>query len=394
MLGKITFQNKELNMDANNIENILNQRNNDRVSFIDRIEDPYQLCEQMVAIANGNGGMVIIGINRSGESLQLGQNDIVSAMRMITQASFELIQPSIFPKTQIVTYLNAKAIVINIPYCFQKPYCTIGGRFLIKKDNDIKEMNIDELRELFQEKMVNQADQMIIEGLDHKQIDFEMFQSFFKKKFQIEMPEHIPLMTILESMKLASNGQINTSGMLLFGTYPTEKFALSQIVAMAFFGNDTSVLEYRDSENYEGNIPQLFEKGFDFIDKNLSAASEENSLLKEIPKYVVQEILINALVHRSYYMDYFTSGNTVISVFDDRIEIESPGALPDNLCTDSIKNGNAFQRNPTISNYLIDIIPFRGIGLGLSSIVEDYPGIVLMDDPDSDQFKVIIKRPE
>jgi len=382
-------------MDAINIEDILSQESNDQISFIDRIEDPYQLCEQMVAIANGNGGKVVIGVNRSGQSSGLTEDDIVSIMRMITQASFELIQPSIFPKTQIVDYSHAKTILIQIPYGFQKPYCTVGGRFLVKKENDIIEMNLDELRELFQEKMVHQADQMIIEGLDHRQIDFKTFQAFFKKKFQVDLPEHIPLITILESMKLASNGQINASGMLLFGIYPTEKFALSQIVAMAFFGKDTSVLEYRDSENFEGTIPQLFDSGLDFIEKNLSAAADDNSDLKEIPKYVIQEILINALVHRSYFMDYFTSGNTVISVFDDRLEIESPGALPDNLRIDSIKNGIAFQRNPTIANFLTDIIiPFRGIGLGLSSIVADYPGIELIDDPDSDQFKVIIRRPE
>jgi len=382
-------------MGAINIEDILKQEGNDQISFMDRIENPYQLCEQMVAIANGNGGKVVIGVNNSGKSSELDQDDIVSAMRMITQASFELIQPSIFPKTQMVDYLNAKTIVIQIPSGFQKPYCTIGGRFLIKKENDILELNIDELRELFQEKMVHQADQMIIDGLDHRQIDIETFQTFFQKKFQIDLPAHISLITILESMKLASNGQINTSGMLLFGTYPTEKFALSQIVAMAFFGNDTSVLEYRDSENFEGTIPQLFNSGLDFIEKNLSAAAEERSDLKEIPKYVIQELLINALVHRSYYMDYFTSGNTVISVFDDRVEIESPGALPENVSIDSIKNGSAYQRNPTIANYLTDIIiPFRGIGLGLSSIVADYSGIELIDDPDSDQFKVIIKRPE
>jgi len=382
-------------MDAISIEDILNQKSNDQVSFIDRVEDPYQLCEQMVAIANGNGGIIIIGVNRSGDFLQLCQDDIVSLMRMITQASFELIQPSIFPKTQIVEYLEFKTIMIQIPSGCQKPYCTIGGKFLIKKENDIQEMSLDELRELFQEKMVYQADQMVIEGMDHHQIDLENFQTFFKKKFHIDLPKHIPIVTILESMKLASNGQVNTSGMLLFGKYPTEKFFLSQIVAMAFFGKDTSVLEYRDSDNLEGTIVQLFNNGLDFIEKNLSAAAEENTDLKEIPRYLIQEILINALVHRSYYMDYFSSGNTVISVFDDRFEIESPGALPDNLSIDSIKTGNAFQRNPTLANYLIDIItPFRGIGLGLSSVVADYPGIEFIDDTDSDQFKVIVRRPE
>ncbi|ETR72395.1 MAG: transcriptional regulator [Candidatus Magnetoglobus multicellularis str. Araruama] len=380
-------------MNPINIEEILQKNDHDQFTFMDRIEDPYQLCEQMVAIANGNGGLVVIGLNASGESSQLNQNDIVSAMRMITQASFELVQPSIFPKTQIIDYKDAKSIVIEIPSGYQKPYCTVSGRFLTKKDSDIQEMGLDDLRALFQEKMVTQADQMIIEGLDQEQIDIDIFKPFFQKKYQVDLPDHIPLMTILESMKLASNGRINTTGMLLFGIYPTEEFALSQIIAMAFFGNDTSDLEYRDSETFEGTIPQLFENGFDFIVRNLTASQEENEGLKDIPDNIIQEILINSLVHRSYYMDYFTSGNTVISVFDDRVEIESPGALPENLSIKTIQSGAAFQRNPTIAKYIIDMLPFRGIGLGLSAIVADYPGIEMIDEPDSDQFKVIIKRP-
>ncbi|KPA18282.1 transcriptional regulator, partial [Candidatus Magnetomorum sp. HK-1] len=209
-----------------------------------------------------------------------------------------------------------------------------------------------------------------------------------------DLPQHIPLMTILESMKLASNGQINIAGMLLFGIYPNENFALSQIVAMSFFGNDTSMLEYRDSDNFEGTIPHLYKEGFDFIQRNLTASADENKALLKIPEKIIQEVLINALVHRSYFLDYFTSGNIVISVFDNRVEIESPGILPETLTIESIKSGIAFQRNSTLSNYLIDMISFRGIGLGVSSILSDYPGIELIDDEDSDQFKVIIKRPD
>ncbi|MBF0450383.1 MAG: putative DNA binding domain-containing protein [Candidatus Magnetomorum sp.] len=382
-------------MNSFNIEAIFKQEGNEGLSFIERIEDPHQLCEEMVAIANANGGLLIIGVNQSGESMKLSDDDIVSAMRMITQVSFEYVHPSIFPKTQLVDYQEAKAIVIQIPAGIQKPYCTVTGRFLIKTESKtIEEIEIDDLRHFFQEKMITQADQMIVEGADHRHIDIENFQQFFEKKFTVGLPGHIPLMTILESMKLASNGQINTAGMLLFGSFPNENFSLSQIVAMSFYGNDTSVLEYRDSDNFEGTIAQLFDQGMNFIQQNLAAPMKENPSLKEIPEKVIQEVLINALVHRSYYMDYFTSGNIVISVFDNRIEIESPGALPEILTLDSIKTGTAFQRNSTIAHYLTDMLPFRGIGLGISAILSKYPGIELIDDEDSDQFIVVIKRPE
>jgi len=378
-----------------NIEDIFKQEESENLTFIERIEDPHQLCKQMVAMANANGGILVIGANQTGDLTQLTNDDIVSYLRMITQVSFEYVHPSIFPKTHLNDYQGSKIIVLHIPSDIQKPYCTVSGHFLIKKaSRTIEEMDQDELRDFFQEKLITKADQLIVEGADHRFIDIEKFQLFFKQRFKVDLPKHIPLMTILESMKLASNGQINTSCMLLFGNYPNEQFSLSQIVAMSFYGNDTSVLEYRDSENFEGTISELFEQGMMFIQKNLSAPMEEKPELKEIPDYIIQEVLINALVHRSYYMDYFTSGNIVISVFDDRVEIENPGALNETLSLKSIKKGIALQRNATLSNYLIDMLPFRGIGLGISAILSKYPEIDYINDEDSDQFKVIIKRPE
>ena len=382
-------------MNPINFQDLVSKEENESLSFVERVEDPHHLCEQMVAIANSNGGYVIIGVKKDGTPSGLTEDDIVGTMRMITQVSFEYVQPSIFPKTRIVDYKGSKAIVVQIPLGLQKPYCTVRGTFLIKTNsNSIDNIDHDDLRELFQEKMVNKADQIIIEGLDHNNIDIDLFKKYFKKKYKIDLPKHIPLMTILESMKLASNGQVNITGMLLFGLYPNEQFSLSQVVAMAFYGNDTSMLEYRDSDNFEGTIPDLLEKAIDFIQRNLKASSEEDSSLLEIPEKIITEVLVNALVHRSYYLDYFTSGNIVISVFDNRVEIESPGMLSETLTIESIKNGTAFQRNSNLSNHIIDLIPFRGIGLGVSAILSEYPGIELIDDEDSEQFKVIIKRPE
>jgi len=382
-------------MILNNLEDYFKQGESENLSFLKRIEDPHQLCEQMVAIANVNGGLIIIGASSSGELSDLSNDDIVSTLRMITQVAFEYVHPSIFCKTQIETYQNSRIVMIQIPPGTQKPYCTVSGQFLIKTEsNNIEDIDHDDLRDLFSEKMIFQADQMIIEGSDHTYINLENFQQFFKNKFKIDLPENIPLITMLESMKLASNGQVNTSGMLLFGNYPNEKFSLSQIVAMSFYGNDTSVLEYRDSDNYEGTIVELFHKGMSFIYKNLAEPMKENHSLKEIPEIIIQEVLINALVHRSYYLDYFTSGNIVLSVFDNRVEIESPGALYETLTIERIQKGKAFHRNATIANYLKDLLPFRGIGLGISTILSNYQGIEFIDDDDSDQFKVIINRPE
>ena len=103
---------------------------------------------------------------------------------------------------------------------------------------------------------------------------------------------------------------------------------------------------------------------------------------------------MNALIHRSYHLDYLISGNIRISIFDNRIEFENPGCLVDNLTIAQITKGKVAQRNSLLSHFAQDIIPFRGVGLGIISILSNYPEIEFFNDVEGDQFKVIIYRPE
>jgi len=95
-----------------------------------------------------------------------------------------------------------------------------------------------------------------------------------------------------------------------------------------------------------------------------------------------------ALIHR----DYFISAPIRVFVFRDRVEIISPGHLPNNLTVDNIKAGNSNARNPTLASHASHILPYRGIGSGIITALEKYPAIDFVDDRDGNLFKVILKR--
>lgn len=109
----------------------------------------------------------------------------------------------------------------------------------------------------------------------------------------------------------------------------------------------------------------------------------------EIPQPVLEELLINALIHR----DFFVSGNIRLLIFDNRIEIISPGKLPNNLTVEKIKRGVSIKRNQTLASFAFDLIPYRGIGSGILRALRQYPHIEFIDEVEIEQFKAIIKRP-
>ena len=89
------------------------------------------------------------------------------------------------------------------------------------------------------------------------------------------------------------------------------------------------------------------------------------------------------------------AGNSIrVLVFRDRIEIISPGHLPDNISTEEIKQGKTKRRNPVLSEHAAHLLPFRGLGSGIHRALAAWPHIELQDHKNGNEFKAILTRPE
>jgi ATP-dependent DNA helicase RecG len=80
-------------------------------------------------------------------------------------------------------------------------------------------------------------------------------------------------------------------------------------------------------------------------------------------------------------------------VFEDRIEIKSPGKLPNSLTEAQIQKGIRRSRNNIISSFAPDLLEYRGAGSGIVRAFQSYSEIILNNDIDAEQFNVTIKRP-
>jgi len=84
---------------------------------------------------------------------------------------------------------------------------------------------------------------------------------------------------------------------------------------------------------------------------------------------------------------------TVLFIFSDRIEIISPGHLPNHLTVEKIRTGNSIIRNPILASFVAKgLLPYRGLGSGIRRALKHWPNICFTDDREGNMFIVSVKR--
>lgn len=190
----------------------------------------------------------------------------------------------------------------------------------------------------------------------------------------------------------AENGQMTIAGLLLFSKKPQLRRPAFMIKAIGFLGNEVRNIEYRDSEDMNGTLDEQFKNGLSFLTRNLRKLQKNQGFNSEgeleVPKIVLEELLVNALLHR----DYFIDSPIKLSICDNRIEFISPGKLPNTLNIEKIKSGISIMRNPILVSIGSKLLPYRGVGTGIRRAIKFYSKIDFINDTEGEIFKVIVHR--
>lgn len=195
-------------------------------------------------------------------------------------------------------------------------------------------------------------------------------------------------------MNLATDdGFLNLAGALMFAERPEWIKPQFVVKAIRYPGNEIHVSNYLDTEDFEGPLKKVFDDALGFLMRNLHKLQAGRGVnapgQPEIPENVFEELLVNALVHR----DYLVNAPIRLFIFDNRIEIISPGHLPNNLTVEKIRTGNSNIRNPILVSYVAKgLLPYHGLGSGIKRTLEQWPQIEFVDDHDGCLFTVTVTR--
>ncbi|MCP4214533.1 MAG: hypothetical protein GY765_07740 [bacterium] len=365
-----------------------------RTQFKEIFNNSEQLAAEMVALSKSKGGIIIIGVTDDNKVKGLEPKDINRLNQLISNTATEVVKPPITPFTEIIEIKGRNILTVEVKEGINKPYCTNKNVFYTKVGADKRKISREELLRLFQASGHLSADEMIVYDTTADDLNIDKFKKFFEKNYDQSIKDTgIPLDKLLRNLNLFKDGHLNLAGLLLFGEHPQRFKPIFMIKAVSFFGNDMAGSEYRDSEDINGDMEALYKDGMGFLKRNLQKlqmGQDFNSLgILEVSKIALQEVLQNALIHRNY----FKNAPIRVLIFDDRIQIISPGQLPNGLTIENIIYGNSVARNHVIASFAGKLLPYRGLGTGIKRAVKEQPNIQFINDTDGEQFIVTIPRP-
>jgi predicted HTH transcriptional regulator len=318
---------------------------------------------------------------------------------LISNASSQNCVPPIHTITQNLIIDQKLIVVISVPQGIQKPYHTSKPvEYLIKSGADKRQMSTQELQ-----RMVLQSAGISTEELPIHQSNFETdidkgkLYLYFEKENQINLPDFLvqndlKYHQLLKNLNIVTDDYLNLVGLLYFGKSVERVRPMFMIKAVNILGNDFGDTKYISNDDIYGTLDQQYTSSTLFINSQIAKIQKSETFnrlgVPEISPLAVQEAIANALVHR----DYSIQSSVRVFLFTNRLEIISPGCLPNHLSVEKIKMGTALARNPIIHFYASKILPYRGLGTGIKRILKEHPKTDFINDRDGHQFKVVMWR--
>jgi len=372
---------------------IIERDEDSKHQFKANVSNETSLAQEMIAFSNTIGGMLIIGVNDDGTIAGLTRADMGRLSNLVSNAASQQVKPPINTITENLSLDGGLVMVVHVQPGISKPYMDKNGIIWVKSGADKRKATArEEIQRMYQSAGLIHGDEIPVATMTVADLNERAFSTFYQKAFEEPLDEQdLPITQLLKNLNLSRDGVLNVAGALLFARNSAYQLPAFIVKCVTYPGSDIDEDEYIDSQDMSGMLKDVFDDTLAFILRNIKRKQNNqgvNSLGElEVPKIVFEELVANALIHR----DYFVSASIRIFVFYDRIEIISPGHLPNNLTIENIKSGNSNIRNPILASFATKILPYRGLGSGIRRALKAYPAIDFVDDRDANSFKAVVK---
>ena len=353
-----------------NIQELIQKGESRTLEFKEKLPKSESLAKTAVAFANGAGGKMLIGVEDKTQKIKgLSDQECSEYTDKIINIIFDLCSPLIRP--EIYRYsVDGKGILVvdifpggNLPYYLRKE--GKGNGVYVRIGSHNKKAGIEQIQELERKSRNISFDE--IEDIDAEitDLDLEKLKVDFYNYTDKKLTEND--LINLKILKKNGNAEIPTvGGYLLAGKNP-DKYFQSAVKCARFKGTTTDI--FIDQKEFRGPLYEQVENTVKFLMTHIELSGQLEGIQRvdkyAIPIKALREAVVNAIIHR----DYSISGADIkVAVFDDIVEITSPGTMPGALAIDDIGNGRSEIRNKVIARFFNEINFIEQWGTGFKKI--------------------------
>lgn len=370
-----------------------------RLEFKEAFPKGDQVAKTAVAFANGAGGRIVFGVKDSPRQIiGIPDDQLFKIEERITNCIFDLCAPGIVPEIYIQSVEEKSLLVVEIYPGAQKPYgIRKPGRpneVYVRVGASNRKASPETIETLERQRRKISFDALTVNGCNVEDVDLSRFKKVFKSQTGRNIGK-----TQLFNMGLfqkEQGRQCPTNAALLLSDSPARRqfFPYAKIECARFKGTDRRV--FLDQATIEGPIQESIEPGMAFIKKNIALGATIGEIYRkdrwEYPLEAIREALINAVIHR----DYAILGSDIkVAIYDDMLEITSPGPLPDALSLEELGTGRSEIRNRVLAPIFKELKLIEAWGSGIQKIrdeLDQYPEIALVLQEAGQTFQVQFRK--
>jgi len=326
------------------------------------------VVESVVAFANTRGGTILIGINDQGKPIgvTLGKESLKEWANEISANT----EPTVIPEIRSFDFAGKTIVVIQIPEFPIKPIST-SGRCYRRISNSNRRLTPKEIAELHLAGTGSSWDALPARGKTSADIDVEKVRKYMalssaigRRKFTSDLE---PL-DVLRKLELIVDDRPTWAAILLFGKNPQSPL----VQAKVHCGRFREEIHIMDDRLIEGSIIDQVDEALDFVKKHINVrfiikGKPRREEIWDYPLDALREGIVNAICHR----DYSDNADIQIKVFDERIQIWSPGFLPFNLTVEELYSPfhSSKPRNKLIAQIFYDLALIERYGSGIQRMI-------------------------
>ncbi len=336
----------------------------------------------VVAFANGKGGRIIFGVqDNTWEVHGFSRDEIFSRMDAVTNAIYDSCEPKIIPSVSLQEVDGNYIVIVEISSGPQRPYCIksqgmIDGVY-IRVSGTTRKASLYQIQEMILHTQNRYFDQ---EKVDRRLTDEEIDA----------LCERLYTHAIEQCPNDSERAQIRKIGKSQFISYKlvveqgdkcyatngyqllegrSDEYPDATIQCAVFKGKTRDVFITR--KEFSGSIDMQVESAYDFVLEHIDMGARFEGLgrqdIYELPIRSIREMITNAVCHRSY----LCPGKIQVALYDDRLEVTSPGMLDQDLTIEKIKTGQSKIRNRGIAQVFAYMHMIEGWGSGIPDLLRD-----------------------